>query len=147
VSEIRPKLKAVEHGAKETVASDDRAPVPEPEPEPETGTTSRATWLLGGLLLLAFLALVIQTSRVGALSREVSRLSSDLAGARTALLAYEGRLATVREVVGDLSRRVGQLDELVRRDPLAPAEPEDLEPAPAPEAPAAPDAPEAPDAP
>jgi hypothetical protein len=143
VSEIRPKLKAVGDGAKETAAGDGRAPAA----EPEARGASRATWLLAGLLLLAFLALVIQTSRVGALSREVSRLSSDLAGARTALLAYEGRLATVREVVGDLSRRVGQLDELVRRDPLAPAEPEDLEPAPAPEAPAAPDAPEAPDAP
>jgi hypothetical protein len=126
VSEIRPKLKAVD-GAKEA-PDDGRAAAA----EPEAGTTSRTTWLLAGLLLLAFLALVIQTSRVGALSGEVSRLSSDLAGARTALLAYEGRLATVREVVGDLSRRVGQLDELVRRDPLAPPEPEDLEPAPEP---------------
>jgi hypothetical protein len=107
-----------------------------PRPEPEAPSTRRTTWWLSALLVLAFLALVIQTSRVGALSSEVSRLSSDLAGARTALLAYEGRLATVREVVGDLSRRVGQLDELVRRDPLAQPEPEDLE---APEAPPAPE--------
>jgi hypothetical protein len=128
VSEIRPKLKAV---GSETngAAGDASAELPQAE---EPGTR-RSTWLLAGLLLLAFLALVIQTSRVGGLSREVSRLSSDLAGARTALLAYEGRLATVREVVGDLSRRVGQLDELVRRDPLVPPEPEDLE-APAPPA-------------
>ena len=110
-------------------------------PEPDAPGARRTTWLLAALLLLAFLALVIQTSRVGALSGEVSRLSSDLAGARVALVAYEGRLATVREVVGELSRRVGQLDELVRRDPLAPPEPGDLEPpatpvpAPAPEAP------------
>jgi hypothetical protein len=145
VSEIRPKLKAVGDGPKEADAGDGRAPAA----EPEAPSASRATWLLAGLLLLAFLALVIQTSRVGALSREVSQLSSDLAGARTTLLAYEGRLATVREVVGDLSRRVGQLDELVRRDPLAPPEPEDLEaaPAPAPEASEAPEAPEAPVAP
>jgi hypothetical protein len=138
VSEIRPKLKAVGDGAKEAASGDGRAPAAEPEAK----GANRATWLLAGLLLLAFLALVIQTSRVGALSREVSQLSSDLAGARTALLAYEGRLATVREVVGDLSRRVGQLDELVHRDPLAPPEPEDLEAAPALEAPAP--APEAP---
>ena len=137
MSEIRPKLKAVGDGAKEAAAGEDRAAAL----EPEAGSASRATWLLAGLLLLAFLALVIQTSRVGALSREVSQLSSDLAGARTALLAYEGRLATVREVVGDLSRRVGQLDELVRRDPLAPPEPEDLEPAPQEAAPAAPPTP------
>jgi hypothetical protein len=124
VSEIRPRLKAVGEGGKDTAPGDARPGAPAPEAPP----TSRATWLLAGLLLLAFLALVIQTSRVGALSGEVARLSADLAGARTALLAYEGRLATVREVVGDLSRRVGQLDELVRRDPLAPPEPEDLPP-------------------
>jgi len=121
VSEIRPKLKAV--GAEpDAGAGDGRAP----RREPEAPGARRSTWLLAALLLLACLALVVQTSRVGALSGEVSRLSSDLAGARTALLAYEGRLATVREVVGDLSRRVGQLDQLVRRDPLAPPEPEDL---------------------
>ena len=65
---------------------------------------------------------MIQTRRVGALSGEVTRLSSELVGTRAALVAYEGRLATVREVVGDLSQRLGKLDELVRRDPLAPPE-------------------------
>ncbi len=136
MSEIRPKLKAV-GGEASDAAGDSRAL----RREPEAPNARRTTWLLAALLLLAFLALVIQTSRVGGLSREVSRLSSDLAGARTALLAYEGRLATVREVVGDLSRRVGQLDELVRRDPLAPPEPEDLETPPEPPAPAPPAAP------
>jgi hypothetical protein len=136
VSEIRPKLKAV-GGEASDAAGEGRVL----RPEPEVQGSRRTTWLLVALLLLAFLALVIQTSRVGALSGEVSRLSSDLAGARTALLAYEGRLATVREVVGDLSRRVGQLDELVRRDPLAPPEPEDLEQTPAPEAADAPTVP------
>jgi hypothetical protein len=133
VSEIRPKLKAVGSEASEA-AGESRVP----RREPDAPVARRTSWWLAALLLLACLALVIQTSRVGALSGEVSRLSSDLAGARTALLAYEGRLATVREVVGDLSRRVGQLDELVRRDPLAPPEPEDLEapPPPATEAPA-----------
>ena len=132
MSEIRPKLKAVGAEAKEAVAGDSL----NDRPEPDAPNARRTTWLLAALLLLAFLALVIQTSRVGALSGEVSRLSSDLVGARTALIAYEGRLATVREVVGELSRRVGQLDELVRRDPLAPPEAEDLEApaAPAPDA-------------
>jgi hypothetical protein len=133
VSEIRPKLKAV--GAEPNDAPADGRAL---RSEPDAPSARRTTWLLAALLLLAFLALVIQTSRVGALSSEVSRLSSDLAGARTALLAYEGRLATVREVVGELSRRVGQLDELVRRDPLAPPEPEDLEAPPPAAAPAAP---------
>jgi hypothetical protein len=135
VSEIRPKLKAV--GGDGSGAS--AAGGPDRRPAPDAQSTRRTTRLLVALLLLACLALVVQTRRVGALSGEVSRLSSDLAGARTALLAYEGRLATVREVVGELSRRVGQLDELVRRDPLAPPEPEDLE-APAAPAEVAPDA-------
>lgn len=130
MSEFRPKLKAVGAESKEV---DDG---PSRRPEPDAPNARRTTWLLAALLLLACLALVIQTRRVGALSGKVSRLSSDLVGARTALTAYEGRLATVREVVGDLSRRVGQLDVLVRRDPLAPAEPEDLEAPEAPEAPA-----------
>jgi len=136
VSEIRPKLVAVGAESKPAEAGDG----PGRQPETDAPSARRTTWLLAALLLLACLALVIQTRRVGALSGEVSRLSSDLMGARTALTAYEGRLATVREVVGDLSRRVGQLDVLVRRDPLAPVEPEDLEALPAPEVPA-PDAP------
>jgi hypothetical protein len=143
VSEIRPKLKAV--GADGNGAAP--ATGPERRPEPEAQSTRRTTWLLVALLALACLALVIQTRRVGALSGEVSRLSSDLVSARTTLIAYEGRLATVREVVGELSRRVGQLDELVRRDPLAPPEAEDLEApaAAAPDASAPPDAAEAPE--
>jgi hypothetical protein len=131
VNEIRPKLKAVGADGNGAAAGSR----PDRPPEPDSQSTRRSTWLLVALLALACLALVIQTRRVGALSGEVSRLSTDLVGARTALIAYEGRLATVREVVGELSRRVGQLDELVRRDPLAPPEPEDLPPAPAPEAP------------
>ena len=132
MTEIRPKLKAVGAESKDSLAGDGLT-----RPEPDAPNARRTTWLLAALLLVAFLGLVIQTSRVGALSGEVSQLSSDLAGARAALVAYEGRLATVREVVGELSRRVGQLDELVRRDPLAPPEAGDLEP-PAPPAPPAP---------
>jgi hypothetical protein len=118
VSEGRPKLVAV--------GGDARPEGPGGAPgggrQPETATPRRTVWLIAGLLVLACLALGVQTRRVGALSGEVSRLSSELVGARAALVAYEGRLATVREVVGDLSRRVGELDELVRRDPLAPPE-------------------------
>ena len=131
MSEIRPKLKAV--GAESRDADDGDAA--ERRPEPDAPAAQRGTRLLMVLLLLACIGLVIQTRRVGALSGEVSRLSSDLVSARAALVAYEGRLATVREVVGDLSHRVGQLDALVRRDPLAPSEPEDQE---APAAPATP---------
>jgi hypothetical protein len=123
VSENRPKLTAV--GSEPKPA--ETGPGPSRRSDPDAPGARRATWLLAALLLLACLALVIQTRRVGALSGEVSRLSTDLMGARTTLTAYEGRLATVREVVGDLSRRVGQLDVLVRRDPLAPVGPEDLE--------------------
>ena len=93
------------------------------------GARRRSTWLIVALLALACLALVIQTRRVGALSGEVTRLSTELVGTRAALVAYEGRLATVREVVGDLSQRLAQLDDLVRRDPLAPPEPDASAPA------------------
>jgi hypothetical protein len=139
VSENRPRLTAVGSEPKPAQSG----PGPGGRPAPDAPGARRTTWLLAALLLVACLALVIQTRRVGALSGEVSRLSTDLMAARTTLTAYEGRLATVREVVGDLSRRVGQLDLLVRRDPLAPVEPEELEavePPPAPEAPV-PDAP------
>jgi hypothetical protein len=134
MSEIRPKLVAVGAEAKPGAQDGDAAR----RPEPRANDASRRTlWLIAALLLLACLALLVQTRRVGALSGEVSRLSSELTGARAALVAYEGRLATVREVVGDLSRRVAQLDQLVRRDPLAPPGAGDAE-APAPEAAEAP---------
>ncbi len=138
MTEIRTKLKAVGADPTQAMAGD----APGRRPEPAAPSSQRTTWLLAALLLVACLALVIQTRRVGGLSGEVARLSSDLVGARTALIAYEGRLATVREVVGELSLRVGQLDELVRRDPLAPPEAEDLLEAPAEPAASAPDAPE-----
>jgi hypothetical protein len=122
VSEIRPHLKAVGTEAKDGAAAGAAARPPQPD-----APRSRRTWLIVALLVLACLALVIQTRRVGALTGEVTRLSTELVGTRAALVAYEGRLATVREVVGDLSQKLAQLDELVRRDPLAP-----IEPAPAP---------------
>jgi hypothetical protein len=132
VGEIRQNLKAVGADPREAGVGE----APGRRPEPDAPSARRTTWLLVALLLVACLALVIQTRRVGALSGEVSRLSSDLVDAQTTLIAYEGRLATVREVVGELSRRVGQLDLLLRRDPLAPPEPEALDEPPAP-APAA----------
>ena len=132
MSDIRPHLKAVGTEPKQGAAGADTPAAQRPQPEAQN--PRRTTWLTVALLLLACLALVIQTRRVGALSGEVTRLSSELVGTRAALVAYEGRLATVREVVGDLSQRLGKLDELVRRDPLAPPGPD----APEPSAPIAP---------
>ena len=120
MSDTRSHLKAVGTEPKEGAAGGAAAAAR--RPQPDAPQTRRMTWLIAALLVLACLALVIQTRRVGALSGEVTRLSSELVGTRAALVAYEGRLATVREVVGDLSKRLGQLDELVRRDPLAPPE-------------------------
>jgi hypothetical protein len=122
VSETRPHLKAVGSEPREGLAGDAGAAAR--LPQPDAGGSRRSSWLIVALLALACLALVIQTRRVGALSGEVTRLSTELVGTRAALVAYEGRLATVREVVGDLSQRLAQLDDLVRRDPLAPAEPD-----------------------
>ncbi len=119
MSDTHPHLKAVAAEPKPAAA----AGAAGREPQPDAPGSQRSRWLIVALLLLACFALVIQTRRVGALSGEVTRLNSELVGTRAALVAYEGRLATVREVVGDLSKRLGQLDELVRRDPLAPVEP------------------------
>lgn len=124
LSESRPHLKAVGGESKDPVS-----PSLPREPLPEAPGSRRSSRWIVALLVLACIALVIQTRRVGALSGEVSRLSNELVGTRAALVAYEGRLASVREIVGDLSQRLGQLDELVRRDPLAPAEPDASEPA------------------
>ena len=128
MSDNRPHLKAVGTEPKEGAAGADAQAAHRPQPEAQN--PRRTAWLIAALLLIACLALVIQTRRVGALSGEVTRLSSELVGTRAALVAYEGRLATVREVVGDLSQRLGKLDELVRRDPLAPPEPDAPEPSP-----------------
>jgi hypothetical protein len=125
VSDTRPHLKAV--GAEARDGADAGAAAR--RPQPEAPSPRHAIWLIVVLLVLACVALVIQTRRVGALSGEVTRLSTELVGTRAALVAYEGRLATVREVVGDLSKRLGLLDELVRRDPLAPPPAETSEPA------------------
>ena len=132
MNDSRPHLKAVGTDTKEAVAGADGAAARRSQPEPQN--PRRRTWLIAAALGLACLALVIQTRRVGALSSEVTRLSADLVGTRAALVAYEGRLATVREVVGDLSQRLAMLDELVHRDPLAPPEAADSD-APAPDAP------------
>jgi len=123
VSETRPHLKSVGGEPKEPAAASAAAR----QAQPEAPASRRATLWIAVLLALACLALLIQTRRVGALSGEVTRLNSELVGTRAALVAYEGRLATVREVVGDLSQRLAQLDELVRRDPLAPLAPEAAE--------------------
>jgi hypothetical protein len=130
VNEPRPHLKAV---APEAATSADAGSAGR-RPQPEERGSRRTLWWIGALLALALVALVIQTRRVGALSSEVTRLSTELVGTRAALVAYEGRLATVREIVGDLSKRLVQLDDLVRRDPLAPISTETAEP-PAPSAP------------
>ncbi len=122
MSDTRPHLKSVGTEAKPDAPGAGAAATP--RPQRDVPGSRRSIWLIAALLVVACLALLIQTRRVGALSGEVTRLSSELVGTRAALVAYEGRLATVREVVGDLSQRLGKLDELVRRDPLGPPGPE-----------------------
>jgi hypothetical protein len=79
----------------------------------------RSTRLLALLLLLAALALVVQTRRVGELEGRVAELDSDLAVARQEIESYQGRLGQVRSLVDDLGTRLEELRGL-------------LEPAPAP---------------
>ena len=53
----------------------------------------------------------------------VGRTEASRTLARQALAAYEGHLGEVRSAVSDLQSRLGALDELVQRDPIAPANP------------------------
>ena len=107
MNEPRPFLKAV--GPEPRSEAEAGAPA---RRQPEERSSRRFGWI-AALLVLAVIALGVQTLRVGALSNEVTRLSTELVGTRAALVAYEGRLATVREIVGDLSKRLVQLDDLV----------------------------------
>ena len=83
-----------------------------------------AVWWLAALLVIAVVALAVQTrqvddleSQVAGLGAELESTRSDLAGARADLSAYEARFDQVRDSVADLQARLESLGALVTADP------------------------------
>jgi len=104
VAEPRPKL----------VAIDPDAPAPAAAQVAAARLSSRRSApVLALLLLAAALGLGYQSWRARGLEGQVTALAGELAGARSALAAHQGRMEEVREAVASLR-------ELVNRDPLAP---------------------------
>ena len=117
MSEPRPKL----------VAVGSVSAVPEAPPDRSSGIRV-AFWVLVAMVLAAALAAAFQTRRVAELTTEVTTLSAkvttltgELATARGNVDAYHGRLVEIRGAVTTLQAQLGELDELVERDPLADA--------------------------
>jgi hypothetical protein len=97
-------------------------------PRPASGepqSSRRSFRLLVALLLLAALALVVQTRRVGQLEGRVEGLGSDLASARQEIEAYQGQIGQVRGLVDDLGTRLEELRGLLGQDPVAAEAPEE----------------------
>ena len=102
------------------------APRPQPpRAEPErNGVSWRAFGIVMALLVLAAVALIVQTHRVGSLSGEVATLEAQLSAANVQLATYHARLDLIRTSVSAVVDQVANLSALVESDPLAaPAEP------------------------
>jgi uncharacterized coiled-coil protein SlyX len=110
MNQPRPRLVAVE-----PVSS-----TPEPSVE-QRGGVRPAFWVLAALAFVCALAAAYQTQHVAELNGKVAVLNGELTSARTQLDAYRGRLVEIRGAVAHLQNQLGELDELVGRDPLADA--------------------------
>ena len=105
MAEPRPRL----------VAIDPAAPAPAaPQQATARPSSRRSTPVLALLLLAAAIGLGYQSWRVRGLEGQLTALGGELAGVRSSLTAYQGRMQEVREAVASLR-------ELVARDPLTPA--------------------------
>jgi Tfp pilus assembly protein PilN len=89
-----------------------------PQPE-EPRIWLRAFMAVAVLLLLALLALGVQTRRVGELEGRVEALEAELGSARDELAAHEARLGRARDLVDDLGGRLQELRTLLAPEPGA----------------------------
>ncbi len=105
MAESRPKLVAIVPDAPAPAAPQEATARP---------SSRRSVPVLALLLLAAAVGLGYQSWRVRGLEGQVTDLTGELAGVRSALAAYQGRMQEVREAVASLR-------ELVDRDPRAPA--------------------------
>jgi hypothetical protein len=109
VARAKPNLVAV--------GSRPPASAPDPAPQSTSRPNSRGTWLIIGLLVIAAVALAIQTRRVAELSGRAESLEVELSGARMSLRGYEQRFGQIQASVGDLRAQLTQLEDLVERPP------------------------------
>jgi Tfp pilus assembly protein PilN len=79
----------------------------------------RAFLAVGVLLLLALLALGVQTRRIGELEGRVEALGAELGSARDELAAHEDRLDRARGLLDDLGGRLQELRTLLAPAPAA----------------------------
>jgi ABC-type hemin transport system substrate-binding protein len=91
---------------------------PEPSVDPPGGVRL-AFWVLAVLVFVSAITAAYQTQHVAELNEKVAVLNGELSTVRTQLHAYQGRLVEIRGAVSHLQYQLGELDELVGRDPLA----------------------------
>ena len=99
------------------------APARSPAEERRAGHERALLAILGVLLAVCLVGLALSMGRNARLDRQVTELSSELESTRSALGAYESRLAEVRAAVG-------RLNALVEGEPLPSTPPTPDEPAP-----------------
>lgn len=79
-------------------------------------------WVVLAVAALGLYGFVVQYQRAEGLDAQVVSLTGELEEVGQQLDAYRSHLTVVRTSVGDLNDRMGVLNSLVNRDPLAPAD-------------------------
>ena len=114
----RPRLVSVD-GER---AQEPEQPAVEEASDSASGLTARrGFWLLVAIALAATAGLAYQTLNAQALQDRNEALAGELFATRSALDAYVGRFADVKDSIAGLQAQIEQLDALVSTDPLAPA--------------------------
>jgi hypothetical protein len=113
----KPKLVAVPEGGGE-------------DPRPESAWRERMARCGGPLglvaiviLVLALVALAVQTRRVGTLAGQVDALEVELSAAHRQIDAYQSQLDLVRESLAGVIEQLTHLQDIVSTDPAPTPEP------------------------
>ncbi len=116
-----PDLSVVSPDA-HSVEREERGAARESDERPQAPTRQRRSvliWLLAAVIAVGTLLFVKQYQRAERLAAQVLAQEAELEAASQQLAAYQSHLDSVRTSVGDLSDRIGVLQTLVSRDPLA----------------------------
>jgi hypothetical protein len=114
VPEGRPRLEVVPGGS---------GPAEQAPREVPAAGGSRLAWGLAALLLLALVALAVQTQRAGSFAAEARGLRSELTQLSAELADTQERLELQRRRMDEVRAAVDRLQELVSRDLEPSAEP------------------------